>query len=123
MRKVSKCIFAILTAISVIFIMSNVCFAASDDSQFDITRFDNQGNEDIDGALQDVVKTAVNVIRIVGTAASIITLILLGIKYMTASPDGKAEFKKSLYIYIVGAVLVFAASNILAIIYKLAESF
>ena len=35
---------------------------------------------------------------------------------MTASPEGKAEIKKSAVIYVVGAVLVFAAGLILGII-------
>ncbi len=41
---------------------------------------------------------------------------------MMAAPEEKADFKKSAYIYIVGAVLFFAASNILTIVYKFAES-
>lgn len=61
-------------------------------------------------------------IRVVGTATAIVTLTYLGVKYIMAAPEGKADFKKSAYIYIVGAILVFAASNVLAIVYKFAES-
>ena len=40
-------------------------------------------------------------------------LIVLGVKFISASPDGKAEIKKSAVIYVVGAVLVFFAGIIL----------
>ena len=44
---------------------------------------------------QNVVATIVNTIRIVGTGISIIMLIYIAIKYMSAAPSEKAEFKKS----------------------------
>ena len=55
-------------------------------------------------------------------AAAVIMLIFVGIKFITASPEGKAEIKKTAIIYVVGAILLFAASGILAIIKNLAET-
>ena len=49
-------------------------------------------------------------------------LMFLGIKYITASPDGKAEIKKSATQYVVGAVILFAASGILQIVKNFAVS-
>ncbi len=43
-------------------------------------------------------------------------LVYVAIKYMSAAPSEKAEFKKSATAYIVGAVVLFAASNILGVI-------
>ena len=41
---------------------------------------------------------------------------------MTASPDGKAEVKKSAVIYVVGAILVFATGLLLNLIKNVANN-
>ena len=61
------------------------------------------------------------VIQIVGIAVAIIMLIVLGCKYIMASPEGKSEVKKSAPIYIVGAVLLFGAVAILTFISNFAD--
>lgn len=60
------------------------------------------------------------VILTIGITVSVIVLIVLGIKYMMGSTEEKAEYKKSLMPYVIGAGLVFAASSIAQIIYNLA---
>lgn len=66
--------------------------------------------------VSDVAGNIIGIIQIVGTAIAIIMLIYLGIKYVIAAPDEKANIKKSALIYVVAAVFIFAAVNILAII-------
>ena len=55
-------------------------------------------------------------------AGAVIMLIFVGIKFLTASPEGKAEVKKIAVIYVVGAILLFAATGILGIVRNLASS-
>ena len=43
-------------------------------------------------------------------------LVVLGIKYVVAAPSEKADIKKSAFIYVVAAIFLFAAVNILAVI-------
>ena len=43
-------------------------------------------------------------------------LIVLAIKYLVAAPSEKADIKKGALIYVVAAVILFAAVNILAAI-------
>ena len=62
------------------------------------------------------VGSVIWVVQVICYGAAVVLLILLGIKFMTASPEGKAEVKKSAVIYVVGAILVFFASVILGII-------
>jgi len=57
--------------------------------------------------------TIIAVVQFVCYAAAIIMLMVLGVKFISASPDGKAEIKKSAVIYVVGALLVFFAGLIL----------
>jgi type IV secretory pathway VirB2 component (pilin) len=71
------------------------------------------------GVAGDVSKAAGQIYGLVQIAAmgvAVIMLIVLAVKYMMASPDGKAEIKKSAYIYIVGAILLFGATGIIALI-------
>ncbi|MCI8383621.1 MAG: hypothetical protein HFJ33_01930 [Clostridia bacterium] len=66
-----------------------------------------------------------NMISIVSTAASVfavIILIVLGIKYMMGSAEEKAEYKKTLLPYAIGAVFVFGAGLITTIFYNIAQT-
>lgn len=59
------------------------------------------------------------VIQIVGTAVSAGAMIIIGIKYVVASADEKAEYKERMIPYFIGAVLLFGASNIVKIAYNM----
>ena len=56
------------------------------------------------------------IVAAVGVSVALVILIWLGIKYIIASPSDKADIKKSAVAYIIGAVVLFAASGILALI-------
>ena len=77
------------------------------------------------GAATAVTKTANNIIGIVQVicyAAAVIMLFLVGVKFITASPEGKAEIKKSAIQYVIGAIIVFAAGALLGVISNLSNS-
>ncbi|MCI8412447.1 MAG: TrbC/VirB2 family protein [Clostridia bacterium] len=63
----------------------------------------------------------IKVISTVGSICSVAMLIVLGIKYMLGSVEEKAEYKKTLLPYVIGASIVFAASTIASIIYNIAK--
>ena len=58
------------------------------------------------------------VVRIVGIVIAVVILLVLGIKYMMGSAEEKAEYKKTMMPYIVGAALIFAASAFAQVIYQ-----
>ena len=58
----------------------------------------------------------------VGSAAAIVILIILGVKYMMGSAEEKAEYKKTFVPYLIGAVLIFAASNLAGMVYNFAST-
>ena len=69
-----------------------------------------------------IVGKANNIITIIvnlGLIVSVITLIILGIKYMIGSVEEKAEYKKSMIPYLIGAILLLLASSIVALISNL----
>lgn len=59
-----------------------------------------------------------SVIQVIGVVVSIVTLMIIGIKYMLGSVEAKAEYKQTLLPWAVGAVLVFAATVLPKIIYN-----
>lgn len=54
----------------------------------------------------------------IGSIASVVAIVVTGIRYMVASVEEKAEYKNTFIYYIVGAFLVFAISNVSALIYN-----
>lgn len=76
------------------------------------------GGEDINGIVSNVIW----IIQTIAIAAAVIMLMFVGIKFVTASPEGKAEIKKTAVIYVVGAILLLAASGVLGIIQNLAKN-
>lgn len=77
------------------------------------------------GAATAVTKTANNIIGIVQVicyAVAVIMLVYLGVKFITASPEAKADIKKSAIIYVVGAIIVFAAGSLLSVISNLSTN-
>ena len=80
-------------------------------------------SKDTSGASQaagNIIGMIINIAQVIGTGVAIIMLIVLAIQYIAASPEGKAEIKKNSTVYIVGAVILFAASGLLGIIRRFA---
>lgn len=77
-------------------------------------------------AATNVTKVAgqvLNIVQIVGVAVATIMLTVLGIKYVSASPNEKAEYKKGMTIYVIGAILLFGASIVIGIIKNFIKAF
>ena len=60
----------------------------------------------------------IGIIQVVGMIVSVIILMVLGIKYMMGSAEEKASYKKTMIPYVVGAILLFAASAIAEMVYN-----
>ncbi len=78
---------------------------------------------EIAGNVGNMGRTILGVIQVVGTLAAVGILMVVGIKYMMGSAEQKAEYKKVMIPYIIGAILLFAASSIANIVYNLALKF
>lgn len=64
----------------------------------------------------------IGIIQFVGSFSSVIVLIIIGLKYMMGSLEERAEYKKTMGPYVIGAILVFATTNILGIIKTIADN-
>lgn len=63
------------------------------------------------------------IVQVIGMAVAIIMLTVLGIKYVSASPNEKADYKKGMTIYVVGAVFLFGASILVGVIKNFVATF
>ena len=72
--------------------------------------------------VQDVGNTIISAIRIGGMFLSVAVLMILGIKYMMGSAEEKAEYKKTMIPYVVGALFIFAAVWIVSTIYNFTQT-
>ena len=75
------------------------------------------GSADVSG-ITSIGNQIITIVSTVGSVASVIVLIILGLKYMMGSAEEKAEYKKTLLPYVIGAGLVFAASAIAGIVFS-----
>ena len=88
-----------------------------------INSLDNSnGYTNVNNKVTNVVGAAISVIRIIGTGVAIIMLVAIAIKYMSAAPGERAEIKKHAVPYVVGAIVLFASTNILKIIQDFSQN-
>lgn len=76
----------------------------------------------IDGSVKNTANTILGYIQGIGTFIAVGVLMFLGIKYMTASANEKADIKKSIIPYIIGAIILLVAVNIVPIIEKIGNA-
>lgn len=70
-------------------------------------------------AVTNIVNPVVGILRYGGIGISIIVLMILGIKYMIGSVSEKAEYKKTMIVYIIGVALLVSTTQLLAIIIEI----
>lgn len=120
-KKVMKGICVVLTIIMFVFSLSSLVLAAGTASTYpDPTTFDTMGNTAGITEVGSVIGSILRLVRTVAVGVAVIMLIVLAIKYISAAPSEKAEIKKSAMIYVVGAVLLFAAAGVLQVIQSFA---
>lgn len=66
---------------------------------------------------------ALGIIQTVGVVLSVLILIIVGIKYMVGSAEQRAEYKKSLLPYVIGAIILFSVTTIANIVYQFANEY
>ena len=67
-------------------------------------------------SLRNTTGIILAVVQVIGVSVAVIMLLVVGIKYMYSAPNDRAEIKKHMVVYVVGAVVLFASSGILGII-------
>lgn len=112
MKKILKQSITIILVLIAIFSISSVTIATTIEDL----------NKSASGEFNRVGNAAVKVLTTIGMVASVVTLVIIGIKYMMGSVEERATYKKSLMPYFIGGILVFGASSIASIVYNIAKN-
>ncbi len=122
MKKLSIVLVSIIIFTTVVSAFMPMVYADGYDFGSKISAIDGKtDNSAAASSTTNIVGAILQVARIVAVGVALIMLTVLAIKYMSSAPNEKAEIKKYAVVYIVGAVVMFAASGILTIIQKFAE--
>lgn len=113
MKKVISALILAVIFISLIYI--NVSYAAIQPGSY------RPSGVTEDATTLRIANIIIGAFQAIGTIVSVVALIAIGIKYMMGSIEEKAEYKQTMINYVIGAILVFAISNISAMLYKFAQ--
>ena len=119
MKKSIKVISTLLLAIMLVTSIAGTVLAV--DLNTVLNGINGNGNVQTND-LTKVGNNIVTIIQVVGIVIAVIVLLVIGIKYMMGSASEKAEYKKTMIPYIVGAVLIFAGTSLVRVIYSLSTS-
>ena len=114
MKKKTLRIITIVATIMAILCMCSLTLAAATPGE--LTPEQN-GTDQID----TVGKRIMGILQAIGIVISVAVLMVLGIKYMMGSAEEKAEYKKTMIPYVIGAVLLFGATTIANAVYNFAN--
>jgi len=117
MKKQVKVLTTIIMVITIIATLGSTVLAAGTTlNSFDVSKSTADTSK-----IQEAGQTIVNILQVVGVVAAIAILTVIGIKYMMGSAEEKAEYKKVMIPYVLGAVLIFAATSIVKVVYSVAN--
>lgn len=80
-----------------------------------------KGDPKLEGDTATAVSTILGVIRTIGVAASVVTIVIIGLKYMLTSVEGRADYKKAAIPYLVGAIVLMSGTIIVQMIWDMTQ--
>ena len=113
-----KKVFVIITAVMLISILSvNIYAIELNDvvtAMKDVRNTDNSIGKD--KGIMAVINDVMGLLQLAGTGIAVVTVTILGTKYMLSSVDQKAEIKNKAMPVVIGCIILFAAVNLVAIV-------
>ena len=119
MKKQVKMISILLIVMMVVASISSVVFATN--SPIDDFNAAQPKSTASTTEVYQLGKTITTILQAVGVVVAVVILLILGIKYMMGSAEEKADYKKTMIPYVVGAILIFGATTIVNVVYNLAN--
>ncbi len=115
-----KIFYVILLVSMMTLMLSNTVFADSSAGQKVDELLNNRYDDD--SQIGNMGNTIIQWISTLGIIVAVVVLLILGIKYMVGSASEKAEYKKTMIPYLIGAVLIFGASAIAKAVIAMSET-
>ena len=118
MNKIMKIFFTIIVIFIILMQISCVFAERIDTSKYDPSTERNHANE---SELDKKAEVVLSIIRGIGIIVSVASLIIIGIREVTASAEEKSIIKQAMPGYILGAIMVFAITMIPTLVYNFAK--
>ncbi len=120
MNDIKRMLVRIILFIALLLLFTNQILASEKWPDGVLNEANAIANSNVDRSVENTVNiymgNAAIITKIIAVTVAVIILIVLGMKYMIASPGEKADVKKSMVPYVIGAFIVFAAAEIVRII-------
>lgn len=114
LRKVDK--IAKITATILLVVMMLVMVSTSVFADWNVSVTSNTSAQGT-GTVTNIGGSVVGIVQVVGYVVAVVMLVIIGIKYITSSPEGKAEVKKTALYYVLGAALIAGAVTVAGVIF------
>ena len=124
MKKVMKILSIVLMASMLVVSISTISMATSTQSSIDPAEIAGglTGTaSSAQGQVTNIGNQLIGIITTIGVVVAVVVLLILGIKYMMGSASEKAEYKKTMIPYLVGAILIFGASAITKVVVSIGQ--
>lgn len=116
--KIVKIISVVMIAMMLVMTVSNVAMAGGTD----LGTVAGDVKPIRDGAqttdVQTIAGRVIGLLQIIGAVIAVIIIVALGLKYITSSPEGKADYKASAIPLLIGAALLVAGPAIARLIFS-----
>ena len=119
MKKILITFITVILVVSLTYSLVYGVFAEDAGDNFAISVHEKElstSATDAKDAVEVVTGTILAVLRYAGAGIAIMSLVIIGAKYLYASPGEKADYKKNLVVYTVGGIGMFSVGTILKII-------
>lgn len=117
MKKTIKIFSRIIIVLTLICIVTTT-FVHAQNALPDVNSYE-PGNEAIPTNFTNLIGIIAATIQVIGVVISVVILVMLGIKYMMGSVEEKADYKKSMIPFLIGAIFISATGTIVRIINNL----
>lgn len=111
----------IFIAFSILIIVIGIISGVSLAKEVNPTEYEDVGAKLTANRLTKIGGWVFNAVAIVAGGIAVIGITILGIRYMLSSADGKADIKKKLIPFLIGAALVFGVSFVMNIIFNMVD--
>lgn len=119
MSKNKKIRLTIIILLTIMLLISFKLFVYAESIEDNLDLFDPKSNQISEPDLEEKANTILGTINVVGIIVSVVTIVIIGMKYMLGSVEEKAEYKQTMIIYLIGAILLFSITTIANILYNI----
>lgn len=119
--KTMKILVTLATIVLILSIGGSMVYANSTSTLFSPGEINPTLEKEAENEIKAIGGKIIGLIQGIGIVLTVVILSILGIKYMMGSAEEKAEYKKTMIPYVVGAVCIFASTSIATLVYKIAQ--